>query len=102
MTRNEKLRRVDIETTGYAAVVVAWIATDVLDENFSLFTLKAQDARIEPQQIATIAIAANGAKGLETGQSLGQLHRADITRVPYFIALGKVLRIAVVPITVGV
>ncbi len=102
MAGDEKLWRVHVEASGYAAVVVPRITADVLDEDVCFFTLEAQNERIHSRQVATVTIAADGTKRFDVCEAFGKFHCTDVACMPYFVAFGEILCIAVVPITVSV
>ena len=57
---HEEVGRRGAQAQGYAAVVAAGIAADVLDQDIGLFAAETQDGGIEQAQVAAVAVAADG------------------------------------------
>ena len=49
-----------IDTSGYAAVVVAWIAADMFHQHIHVFAFKPEHFGKHKTQVAAVAVAADG------------------------------------------
>ncbi len=99
---DEEVGRAHKELSANAAVVVSGVAADVFHQDVCVFATKAQGGGVEASQVSSVAVAADGAQGFEAGKPLGEFECADVAGVPYLVAFGKMLGVALVPVSVGV
>ena len=102
MTSHKQLWRIGKELRADRGIVVAGIATYVLDEHIDILALKAIQLTIHQSQVAPIAIAAYCTERTEGSQFLGHLDTTYIACMPYLIAGFKVVQVLIVPIAVGI
>ena len=65
--------------------VVARVAADVGHQHGDLLAREGQKLRVDAAREAAVDVARDGAQGLEGGDAVGQLERADVARVPDFV-----------------
>ena len=90
------------ECTANGCVVVAGVASDVLDEHVGSLNGEAVYLGVAQAYVSPIDVAPYGTERAESLEPLGYLERTDVARVPHLIALGKVPCVAFVPMAVGV
>ncbi len=83
-------------------VVVAGIATNVLDEHIHTFTAEAEALRKFPAQVAAIYISIDSRQRTDGIELFGHFHRADVASMPDRITGRKILDITFIPIAMGV
>ena len=102
VARNEEVGRVGKDFRADASVVVAGVSADVFHQDVGLLHAEAQNFGEQAPHISAVDIAVNGSQRADVGQAVGHFHGADVACVPYFIALGKVFFVALVPIAMGI
>ena len=86
VTSHEKLWRTGKECGPNAGIVVARIATYMLDEHIYVLALKTVQLAIHQSEITPVAITAYSAEGTEGSQSLRHLYTSDVAGMPDLIA----------------
>ena len=82
----------------YGTVVVTWITSYMLKKDVCIFTLETQNLRITNAQISTITISTNCTKNRSQSlKAIGNFSRSDVSCMPYFITLRKIILIFRVP-----
>ena len=102
MPRYEELGRFFTQQSPHRRVVVARIATDMLDEHIGVLAFEAIQLTIHQSQVATIAVATDGPQRSKRRQPVCHLHGADVTCMPNLVAGFEVVQVLVVPITVRI
>lgn len=102
MAAHQKLGWMGEEGRAERAVVVAGVSANVFEENIDLLAAKTQGFGEGHSQFAPVDIATHSAKRRNFGQSLGHFERADVARVPDFVAGRKMMGEARVESAVGV
>ena len=90
-----------MESLAYAVVVVARVASDVLDEHVDVFALEAVEFAEHQPEVASVAVATDCPEGSEGCEAVGYLDAADVVGVPYLVAGFEVVEVAVVPMAEG-
>jgi len=98
MPGNKKLWRRGIEQTAHRWVVMSGIAAYVLDEDIDILTPEAVQFMIHQAQVATVAVAADSPEGSELSQFLCHFERANISRMPDFVAGFEIMQILGIPV----
>ena len=60
MSRHEQLRRIGIEHGAHGVVIIAGIATNMLDEHINILALETVQLAIHQAQVTAVAVAADG------------------------------------------
>jgi hypothetical protein len=102
MSADEETRRTDEKPFTNRSIVFSWVATDMLQQHIRSFDGEVVHGWIVPTDIASINIAMNGTKRTEGSKFFCNLPTADISGMPYLIALLEMLQVAVVPIAMSV
>src|SRR5690606_26645988 len=102
MATDKKCRRIPMNFLFHLRTVTAGIPANMGHPYIHLFAPKAQMLRVPRANIPPVYIAVYATKRLYGSQCIGYCHVSEISCVPYFIAVGKVLEDCVVKITVGI
>ena len=102
MSRHEQLRRIGIEHGAHGVVIIAGIATNMLDEHINILALETVLFTIHQPEVATVTVATYSPERTEGSKFLRYLDTTDIAGMPDFIAGFKVMQILIIPVRVGI
>lgn len=102
VARDEELGRVYVDLRYHLAGIFAGVSADVRNPHVDPFDGKPLVLWVAQAQFVAVDIAIDSPEGFQCLEPVGQLDRADVTRVPNLVALGKIFRVTVVPPGVGV
>lgn len=85
-----------------ACAIVPRVATDVGHEDIHVFDDKAVELFVAQSDVVAVDVAIDGAKGLERLELVRHVKRADVARVPDFVAILEMGEHARVEHAVGV
>ena len=98
MATNKELWRTGEQRTAHRRVVMAWVASDMLDKHLGSLHFEAQRLRKAETKLAAIDVAINRTQGAESSQTVGHFNRPYIARMPYLVTRFKMTYVAFVPI----
>ena len=97
MSADEELWRTHHQASHYRGVVLSRITAYVLHHHLGLLHGEAQRLGIEASDVLSVDVSIHCTQGAEGCQALGHLQRADVARVPYFVATFEVFQVLFVP-----
>ena len=99
---NEELRRIGKKRGAHTEIIVARIATNMLNEHIDILALETVQLTIHQAKVSPVAVATYSPERTESCKFLRYLNTTDIAGMPDFIAGFKVMQILIIPVRVGI
>ena len=81
-----------IQLSDDAAVIITWVASNVLHQDINVLTLPSEHFGKHSSQVTSIAIATYSPQGSHITQFVGNFRGADVTSMPYLVTVLEKLK----------